>query len=169
MESYFVLSYDAIQYFYLTPSSQLLNANNAYETVFALITLVVVICQPLLISCYLRHKFSLFRVTSFRNKFRDIIGQLNWRVHASTNYISIFCYRRLLQVLLITFCQSRLYLQVMAINQTSVIVIVIFGVSNVFYWAKDRRMELFNEAIILGCIYHYYLFSNFVPDPKIRS
>ena len=56
----------------------------------------------------------------------------------------------------------------MLITITSVMVIVIFGYSNVYYMAKDRRLEFFNEFTILCCIYHYYLFTDFVPDPEAR-
>lgn len=56
----------------------------------------------------------------------------------------------------------------MLMTQTSVIVIILFGYSNVFYRAKDRRLEFFNEFIILCCVYHYYLFTDFAPDPDSR-
>ena len=51
---------------------------------------------------------------------------------------------------------------------SSVVVIIIFGLSEVYYRAKDRRLEFFNEFIILCCSYHYYLFTDFVPDPDAR-
>ena len=53
-------------------------------------------------------------------------------------------------------------------TQASAIVIIIFGSSNVFYMQKDSRLEFLNEFIILCCIYHYYLFTHFVPDPVAR-
>lgn len=56
----------------------------------------------------------------------------------------------------------------MLMTLTSVFVIVIFGYSNIYYLARDRHLELFNEATILCCIYHYYLFTDFVPDPEVR-
>lgn len=47
-------------------------------------------------------------------------------------------------------------------------VIIIFGHSNVFFLPKNRRMEYFNEATIVSCLYHCYLFTDFVPSPVDR-
>ncbi len=47
-------------------------------------------------------------------------------------------------------------------------VIIIFGYSRIYFISIDRRLEYFNEAVILCCIYHYYLFTDFVPDPAAR-
>ena len=33
---------------------------------------------------------------------------------------------------------------------------------------KDRLLEFVNEFITLCCVYHYYLFSDFVADPETR-
>lgn len=51
---------------------------------------------------------------------------------------------------------------------TSISVIMIFGYSNVFFLPYDRRLEFFNETTILLCVYHCYLFTDFVPGPEDR-
>ena len=56
----------------------------------------------------------------------------------------------------------------MLITQLSVTVIIIFGYSNVFFLPYDFKLELFNEFTILMCIYHCYLFTDFVPQPETR-
>lgn len=56
----------------------------------------------------------------------------------------------------------------MLMTQTSVVVIIVFGYSNVFYRKKDSHLEFFNEFITLCCVYHYYLFTEFVPNPEVR-
>lgn len=49
-----------------------------------------------------------------------------------------------------------------------IVVIILFGYSNVYFIPKDRRLEFFNEATILLCLYHFYLFTDFVPDAEAR-
>lgn len=36
------------------------------------------------------------------------------------------------------------------------------------YLPRDRQLEFFNEASILLCVYHLYLFTDFVDNPIIR-
>lgn len=50
----------------------------------------------------------------------------------------------------------------------SVTVIIIFGYSNVYFLPSDRRLEFFNEATILLCVYHCFLFTDYVPLPEDR-
>jgi hypothetical protein len=51
---------------------------------------------------------------------------------------------------------------------TTIAVIIIFGYSNVYFLPYDRRVEFFNEANIMLCVYHCFLFTDFVPDPEAR-
>lgn len=56
----------------------------------------------------------------------------------------------------------------MLMTISCVLVIVFFGYSNVYFIPKDRKLEFFNEATILLCVYHFYLFTDFVPDAEAR-
>lgn len=40
--------------------------------------------------------------------------------------------------------------------------------SNALRWSFDRVMEYFNECCVLLCAYHYFLFTDFVPDAAMR-
>ncbi len=51
---------------------------------------------------------------------------------------------------------------------SSVCVIIILGYTNVFFLPFDRKLEYFNEASILICINHLFLFTDFVSDPQTR-
>jgi hypothetical protein len=50
----------------------------------------------------------------------------------------------------------------------STIVIILIGYSAPMALPINRRLEYFNEATILACIYHYYIFTSFVPNPETR-
>jgi len=47
-------------------------------------------------------------------------------------------------------------------------VILVFGFSNVYFLPYDRRLEFFNESTIMLCVYHCYLFTDYVPRPEDR-
>jgi hypothetical protein len=47
-------------------------------------------------------------------------------------------------------------------------VIMMLGYIEPFQLPLFRRLEYFNEASILICCYHYFLFTDFVPDPEVR-
>ena len=53
----------------------------------------------------------------------------------------------------------------MFISQT---VIIIVGLSMPFHLRINRRNEYFNEVTIMICAYHYFCFTNFVPEPETR-
>lgn len=63
IESYFILIMDSIMFFYLTPRIELMNSLNAYETIFAFITLTFALGAPICLTFYLRLNFKRFRVT----------------------------------------------------------------------------------------------------------
>jgi hypothetical protein len=48
-------------------------------------------------------------------------------------------------------------------------VIIIFGYSQSMNEARDRRLEFFNEATIMCCVYHCIIFTpSYVDDPTVR-
>lgn len=53
-------------------------------------------------------------------------------------------------------------------TMTCITVIIIFGYSNVYFLPYDRRVEFFNEATIILCVYHCFIFTDFVADPEVR-
>jgi hypothetical protein len=48
------------------------------------------------------------------------------------------------------------------------VVVILFGSINTYTLPRDRRLEYFNEATIMLCVYHYYVFTDFVSDPVAR-
>jgi len=51
---------------------------------------------------------------------------------------------------------------------TCSVVLILFGESRSMNLALDRRIEYFNEATILICTYHLFIFTDFVQDPEPR-
>ena len=45
---------------------------------------------------------------------------------------------------------------------------MIYGYSDVHRLALDRRLEYWNESSIMLCVYHCFLFTDFVDDPIAR-
>lgn len=45
---------------------------------------------------------------------------------------------------------------------------ILLGHSNSFWLPSDRRLEFFNEATIMLCVYHCFLLTDFVDDPETR-
>jgi hypothetical protein len=46
--------------------------------------------------------------------------------------------------------------------------IIFFGYCNVYKMKEMRRLEFYNEFSIMLCIYHSFLFTDYVDDPLIR-
>lgn len=42
------------------------------------------------------------------------------------------------------------------------------GQANAMNTKLQRRIEYFNDVCLLAACYHYFLFSDFVPDPELR-
>jgi hypothetical protein len=136
---------------------------------FTYTTIFTFILAPPVISLFLSLRVSLFREKSFQARFGSVIENLNFRRKISPWFLSLFCYRRLLLVLLIVYMGSSGYAQVMLICQTSAIGIIVLGTINPIHLPVFRRMELLNESMILVCIYHYFCFSTFVESPVVRD
>ena len=47
-------------------------------------------------------------------------------------------------------------------------VVIMFGMSHPYRDKANRRMEFFNETIIMVCLYHLCVFTDFVSDPEVR-
>ena len=46
--------------------------------------------------------------------------------------------------------------------------LIIFGYLDVFYMSNTSQLEYFNDFLILICVYHQFLFTDFVSDPEIQ-
>lgn len=73
-------------------------------SLFTVSTISVLVVGPFILSSYLKSKHRLFRDGEFLDRFKEVIGNLSWRSKLSPYFISIFCYRRLAQILLIMYC-----------------------------------------------------------------
>lgn len=58
---------------------------------------------PITLTLFLRKFHTLFRQKLFVARFGDLIKDLSFRDRDATNFISIFCYRRLFFAVLIVF------------------------------------------------------------------
>ncbi len=61
--------------------------------------------------------------------------------------------------------QDYVFAQLQLITCCSVVVVIVFGSINSMRLPRDRRLEYFNEANIMLCIYHFYCFTDFVDVP----
>ncbi len=96
------------------------------------------------------------------------MGELNFRNRFSPVFISLFCYRRLFQALLIVFVAQYPSLQVQSMTLQLIMVVMIFGHISAHRTRKNRLMEYFNECVLVLCVYHYFCFTAFVPDAEAR-
>jgi len=48
------------------------------------------------------------------------------------------------------------------------LVVIIFGYISAYRLPRDRRIEYFNEITIMMCVYHLFLFTDYVDDPVNR-
>jgi hypothetical protein len=46
--------------------------------------------------------------------------------------------------------------------------VIIFGYISAHKFPRDRRIEYFNEVTIMMCVYHLFVFTDFVDDPVTR-
>jgi len=47
--------------------------------------------------------------------------------------------------------------------------VIVFGYISAKRLPRDRRMEYFNEVTIMMCVYHLFVFTDFVDDPITRN
>jgi hypothetical protein len=71
--------------------------------------LALVVIAPARMTLFLRWNYRKFRKPSFKQKYGSMIENLNFREKSSANYIVIFCYRRLMQGLLIVIFTERYF------------------------------------------------------------
>jgi hypothetical protein len=80
-----------------------------FLNVFDIVTLVVYVSAPFLMTLYFRANFKQFRKPSFKKRFADVIEGLSSKRKSAANFFSIFCYRRLCACLLIVLYVSKPY------------------------------------------------------------
>ena len=129
---------------------------------------VVYLALPAIVSLFLVCSFRKFREKQFRKKYHETIKDLSFRNRWSGLFFALFCYRRLAIVLMIVFLTDYDYFQVQFMPISTLGVIMMLGYIEPFQLPLFRRLEYFNEASILICCYHYFLFTDFVPDPEVR-
>lgn len=144
-------------------SSSLFTLKNL-ESIFELI---LITCAPYIIYRYLKSNQHRFTEPIFRRRFGDTTNILNHRNPLATRYILIFCYRRFLFIIWIVFVEKS-YWQVLLSIYTVQFTLIALGPTEPFHSPAQRKLETFNELILLLWCYHMIIFTDFVPDPEIR-
>lgn len=124
---------------------------------------------PLLVTIYFYRRLGAFKKVWFRTRWGEIMSNLSWRRHSSSFFIAIFCYRRLLSALFVVLLAEFPWAQValtVYVNQT---VIISVGLSSPFRYRSEEFLELLNEANIMLCAYHLFLFTDFLDDAYVRT
>jgi hypothetical protein len=83
---------------------RLIKWDSTLEIIYSIINIMIVVIYttvPLLITAYLRSNIKKFRKKSFKQGWSELIQDLTHKHKSSTNFIAIFCYRRLTLILLI--------------------------------------------------------------------
>jgi hypothetical protein len=73
---------------------------------FSIVSLAVYFIVPGIVSAYLILKIKLFRNDLFIKRFGGIMKTYNFRSNMSGIFFALFCYRRLIQVILIVFLEN---------------------------------------------------------------
>ena len=92
-----------------------------------------------------------------------MIESLNFREKSSSNFIFVFCYRRLMQSLLIVFLSDRFFIQIQVMTAGTIFFIILAGWSGIYKHKYDSRLNYSNEVSLLIQCYTYFVFSAFVP------
>ena len=97
-----------------------------------IVQLIVYGFGPLALTVYLRRNFDKFRLTTFKSQFNEVIEALSYRRVSSNNLFLVFCYRRLILVILIVLMRDFTYAQIQLQVFTTQTVIIIVGLSMPF-------------------------------------
>ena len=166
MESYIEVVYSSITS--LTLGLEWTTGADKMQSLYVVGSVVVYLTLPAFVSLFLVRSIRKFRDKRFLKKYSSTIKDLSFRRRFSGLFYALFCYRRLVQVLLIVFLAHRHYFQVQLMPLGTLCVIMVLGQIEPFQLPLFRRLEYFNEACILVCCYHYFLFTDFVADPQVR-
>ncbi len=69
---------------------------------------------------------------------------------------------------LIVFCRDYVWLQVVSQTFLGVFVLIFFGYSEPYELPIDGKKVFFDEMMIMLCVYHCFLFTDFVDDAEAR-
>lgn len=169
---YWIESYASISLAYVTWSA----IPKKWETgadwtinIFCILHFAVYIFSPIFVRKFFKRNFHRFKDPDFKRSFHEVIGRLNYHYDTSPNYFVIFCYRRLILMLLIVYLPEHGAQQVQIQMLVIQAVFISMGFSYVYRWREEKNLEFFNETCILLCGYTYFLFSDFLPDPVLRQ
>ena len=88
------------------------------SSLFALLCAIIFIVIPIPMTWFFRKNVKKYPRKLFQNKFGDITRDFYWRSSNASNFIAVFCYRRLIQIILITFASQYPYAQIICITVT---------------------------------------------------
>jgi TctA family transporter len=114
------------------------NGINKAQAVFTICTMIICGVAPVGMTFFFTIRIQQFRDKVFLSRFGSIIGDFNFREKMSSLFISIFCYRRLIEVLLIVFVASYPYAQVQLMTLSCVFAVILFGYSNAYRMSGNR-------------------------------
>jgi len=134
----------------------------------SIVTLAVYTLAPIYMTVFFRANVKKFHLSTFKLRYNEAINDLNQKGNSSPNYFIIFCFRRLAINLLIVVLPSYSSSQVMLYIFQNQMVVISLGFTSIYKLAFNRRLDYFNEAIMLVTGYHLFCFSDFVPKAATR-
>lgn len=138
----------------------ILNLSQIFNTILTCLA-------PVVIYFYFRSQYEHFREQEFRARFGDSTDILNHRNNSASVYFLVFCFKRLMLVLLIVF-GSTTYLQVLGTIYTVQTCVIVQGWANPFRYRGYRYLEMFNDVTTLIWCYFLFTMTDFVPNPDTR-
>jgi hypothetical protein len=137
-------------------------------SLLSIITVATFAIAPIYMTIYFRNIKEKLKDDSFNLRFQEVVQILNPNSKSASNYFAIFCYRRLVNALLIVLLHDHSSYQVMIYICFNQYVIIANGKANPFKEALSRRIDYFNEVMLLVASYHLFCFTDFVSDAEAR-
>lgn len=153
------LSILALQFLF----SQPLSITESVLSILFFVLVCLVFPTVLFIKLYLN--YNKWREEAFKKQFGQVIQNLNPLNRSASQYVLIFCFRRLLQVVLIMALRDFYYFQIQLMVFMTLCSVQSIGNNKLFL---NRGIEMFNEVFLLLICYHYFMFSQFVPDAQVK-
>lgn len=116
----------------------------------------------------MRINFKRLSSPTFSAKFDSLYEGLDMGSRYAMWYYSIFTVRRLIYGISAVALDKHPIVQIAILNVQSTLVIIYLTLVKPFEVSYMNKLEIFNEICILIVSYHMFIFTDFVPDVKIR-
>ena len=156
---------NCIAMWYSLSTTNVSDSEGIVDLTLAIVILTFSLAFPICTYLFLKKNEEILREPRFKVKFDSIYQNLDYYKKKALVHTSIFLGRRIYIAFIVVFCGFSIVLQVALADVLSTLLLAYFLSVMPMMDRLNNAVQIFNEIVVIVCIWLCIHFTEYVPDP----